>query len=54
MARGTVAYKILESHLVSGKLIPGEEIAIKIDQTLTQDATELWHTCSLRRWVWIG
>ncbi|SHK56967.1 aconitate hydratase [Thermocrinis minervae] len=39
MAKGTVAYKILQSHLVSGKLIPGEEIAIKIDQTLTQDAT---------------
>jgi len=39
MAKGTVAYKILESHLVSGKLIPGKEIAIKIDQTLTQDAT---------------
>jgi aconitate hydratase len=39
MAKGTVAYKILESHLVSGKLIPGEEVAIKIDQTLTQDAT---------------
>lgn len=39
MAKGTVAYKILESHLVSGKLIPSEEIAIKIDQTLTQDAT---------------
>jgi aconitate hydratase len=39
MAKGTVAYKILESHLVSGKLVPGEEIAIKIDQTLTQDAT---------------
>jgi aconitate hydratase len=39
MAKGTVAYKILESHLVSGKLNPGEEIAIKIDQTLTQDAT---------------
>jgi aconitate hydratase len=39
MAKGTVAYKILESHLVGGKLIPGEEIAIKIDQTLTQDAT---------------
>ncbi len=31
--------KILEAHLVSGKLKPGEEIAIKIDQTLTQDAT---------------
>jgi len=39
MAKGTVAYKIIERHLVSGKLIPGEEIAIKIDQTLTQDAT---------------
>ncbi len=31
--------KIIELHLVSGKMIPGEEIAIKIDQTLTQDAT---------------
>lgn len=35
----SLAYKILEKHLVSGKMIPGEEIAIKIDQTLTQDAT---------------
>ncbi len=39
MAKGTVAYKILQNHLVSGRLIPGEEIAIRIDQTLTQDAT---------------
>ncbi len=39
MAKGTVAYKILQKHLVSGRLLPGEEIAIKIDQTLTQDAT---------------
>lgn len=39
MAKGTVAYKILQQHLVSGRLVPGEEIAIKIDQTLTQDAT---------------
>lgn len=31
--------KILSSHLVSGKLKGGEEIAISIDQTLTQDAT---------------
>lgn len=31
--------KILSSHLVSGKLKTGEEIAISIDQTLTQDAT---------------
>ncbi len=39
MAKGTVAYKILQKHLLSGRLLPGEEIAIKIDQTLTQDAT---------------
>jgi aconitate hydratase len=31
--------KIIEEHLVSGKIEPGEEIALKIDQTLTQDAT---------------
>ncbi len=31
--------KIIEAHLVSGKMLPGEEIAIRIDQTLTQDAT---------------
>ncbi|NPA39338.1 MAG: aconitate hydratase [Thermodesulfobacteria bacterium] len=35
----SLTYKILEEHLVSGTLKPGEEIAIKIDQTLTQDAT---------------
>jgi len=38
MAKNLV-YKILESHLVSGGLKAGNEIAIKIDQTLTQDAT---------------
>ena len=31
--------KILKDHLVSGDLIPGEEISIRIDQTLTQDST---------------
>ncbi|MDI6743068.1 MAG: aconitate hydratase [Smithella sp.] len=31
--------KILAGHLVSGNLVPGEEIGIRIDQTLTQDAT---------------
>ena len=31
--------KILKAHLVKGELKPGEEIAIKIDRTLTQDAT---------------
>jgi len=37
--KGTVAHKILESHLVEGTLRPGEEIGIKIDQALLQDAT---------------
>jgi len=31
--------KILEAHLVEGALIPGQEIAVKIDHTLLQDAT---------------
>jgi aconitate hydratase len=34
-----VAQKLIESHLVKGKFKPGEEIGLKIDQTLTQDAT---------------
>jgi len=35
----TLTYKLLETHLVDGKLSPGEPIGIRIDQTLTQDAT---------------
>ena len=35
----TLTYKILENHLISGELIAGNEIEIKIDQTLTQDST---------------
>ena len=35
----SITQKILEEHLVKGKFEPGKEIAIKIDQTLTQDAT---------------
>ena len=35
----SLTYKILEEHLVSGELKPGSEIGIRIDQTLTQDAT---------------
>ncbi|WP_341878203.1 aconitate hydratase [Defluviitalea saccharophila] len=31
--------KILKAHLVEGQMIPGEEIGIRIDQTLTQDST---------------
>ena len=35
----TIAQKIIQSHLLSGDMTPGSEIALKIDQTLTQDAT---------------
>ena len=35
----TIAEKIIKAHLVSGEMIPGAEIALRIDQTLTQDAT---------------
>lgn len=35
----TLAYKILNNHLIEGTLIPGSEITIKMDQTLTQDST---------------
>jgi aconitate hydratase len=38
LARG-VAAKLISSHLVSGEMRPGEEIGIRIDQTLAQDAT---------------
>ena len=35
----TIAQKIIQAHLVSGDMTPGSEIALRIDQTLTQDAT---------------
>jgi len=35
----TITQKIIENHLVSGRFAPGEEVAVRIDQTLTQDAT---------------
>ena len=35
----TIAQKIIKNHLVSGEMIPGTEIGLRIDQTLTQDAT---------------
>ena len=37
--RGTMTAKILERHLAGGRLAPGEEISLRIDQTLLQDAT---------------
>ena len=35
----TIGQKLIKSHLVSGEMIPGTEVGLKIDQTLTQDAT---------------
>lgn len=35
----TLAQKLIKAHLVEGEMIPGKEIGLKIDQTLTQDAT---------------
>lgn len=35
----TIAQKIIAAHLLSGDMTPGSEVALRIDQTLTQDAT---------------
>ncbi len=35
----TVAQKLIQSHLVSGEMTVGSEVGLRIDQTLTQDAT---------------
>ncbi len=35
----TIAQKIIKSHLLEGEMVAGSEIALRIDQTLTQDAT---------------
>lgn len=37
--KGTIVYKILKNHLLEGDLEIGKEIAIKLNQTLTQDST---------------
>jgi aconitate hydratase len=34
-----LTHKIIESHLIAGRINPGEEIAVKIDHALLQDAT---------------
>jgi aconitate hydratase len=36
---GTITEKILKQHITAGKAAAGEEVALKIDHTLTQDAT---------------
>lgn len=35
----TLTHKILEKNLIKGELIPGQEIKVKVNQTLTQDST---------------
>ena len=35
----TIGEKLIRAHLVDGEMVPGQEIGIRIDQTLTQDAT---------------
>jgi aconitate hydratase len=35
----SVFYKILKDHIVEGNIAPGNDIGIRVDQTLTQDAT---------------
>ena len=35
----TIAHKLIAAHLLSGDMTPGSEIGLRIDQTLTQDAT---------------
>ena len=39
MAKGTIVQKIIDKHFVSGEKTVGSPVAIRIDQTLTQDAT---------------
>ncbi|MGL1863013.1 MAG: aconitate hydratase [Pseudodesulfovibrio sp.] len=34
-----ITHKIIKKHLVSGEMVPGQEVGLRIDQTLTQDAT---------------
>ena len=43
--------KILEFHLIDGKLNADSEIGIDIDQTLTQDATGTMVISNLKQWA---
>ena len=39
MKNQNLSQKLISMHLISGKMDPGNEIALKIDQVLLQDAT---------------
>ncbi len=47
-----VAQKLIKSHLLSGAMTAGQEIGIRIDQTLTQDATGTLVISNWSRWDW--
>jgi len=49
-----VAQKLIQSHLVHGDMTPGEEIGLRIDQTLTQDATGTLVMLELEAMGWTG
>ena len=49
MAKNTLIQKILDNHIVSGSKVTGEPVAIRIDQTLTQDATGTWESTRSKR-----
>ncbi|MGW0738219.1 aconitate hydratase [Streptomyces sp. NPDC002851] len=38
-SHGTLAHRLIDGHLVDGRMEPGHEVGLRIDQTLTQDAT---------------
>lgn len=39
MAGRSATRQLIDSHLLVGEPVPGQEIALRVDQTLTQDAT---------------
>jgi aconitate hydratase len=49
-----IVQKILDSHIVEGNPVTGQQVGIRIDQTLTQDATGTMGICNLRRLGLIG
>jgi aconitate hydratase len=49
-----LAEKLIHSHLVTGSLMPGQEIAVSIDRTLLQDVPGTLVMLDLRRWASTG
>ena len=49
-----VTEKILRAHLVSGEPVVGREVGLRIDQTLTQDATGTMAYLQFERWASTG